>query len=177
MLSVDSILFIMGAPNTNGDPQLKRMAWKLKELVYIYILSFEFVFRTSHTIKCDTKSKPGWSKCSQYYTQTYKKHPAYTKSQMLFTLILLWPARNLRARRRSLRVAEPPHVMGGASTLFLVDHFVGAVGGIYTYPTLPQWSSSTSFTPIQPVALLSLLYWCSLPLLSKALWSSEVIVS
>jgi hypothetical protein len=44
--------------------------------------------------------------------------------------------------------ADPLHAMGGASAHCLVDHFVEAVGGIYASPTLPQWSSPTSFTPI-----------------------------
>jgi hypothetical protein len=146
------------------------MSWKLKGLVYFYILSFEIEYGTSHTIKGDTKGKLGWSNCSQLYTQTYKKHLVYAKSQKLFICILLWPTEPPRLE------VDPPRVMGGASALCLVGHFVELVGGIYASPTLPQWSSPTSFTPIWPATLL-----CPplmLPtIFSKAWWSFEVIGS
>ena len=46
----------------------------------------------------------------------------------------------------ALACAEPPHPDVEAPGSDRPDRFVGDMGGIYTIPLRPQWSSSTSFT-------------------------------
>ena len=59
---------------------------------------------------------------------------------------LLWPTQNLRG-------AEPPRPNVKAPGSVRPDRFVGDVGGIYTIPLCPQWSSSSSFTQTRTKAL------------------------
>ena len=69
---------------------------------------------------------------------------------------LLWPVRNLHAQAQNLR-AQTQRLRG----LCWPDCFVGGVGGIYTIPLHPQWSSSSLFTQTRTEALSVTQAWCS----------------